>query len=196
MKIFGDSRSGNCLKVRYVATLLSLPFDWQEVDVLSGYTRTPEFLTINPAGQIPTVRFGDGRILAQSNAIMRYLAQGSHLLPQDAWQQAKMDEWLFWEQYSHEPAIAVVRFLRVLKQTPEGEIDPRLIAKGEAALDLMEHHLDGKDYFVGDALSLADIALYAYTQFAEEGGFSLESHPNITAWLERMAAQLSAVGAA
>ncbi len=117
---------------------------------------------------------------------MRYLARDSDLIPTDAFLQAKMDEWLFWEQYSHEPAIAVVRFLVALKGINRSTIDPQLILKGEAALNLMENHLNGCDYLVGNTLSLADIALFAYTQFAEEGGFSLAPHPGITAWLQRI----------
>ncbi|WP_286831372.1 MULTISPECIES: glutathione S-transferase family protein [Kordiimonas] len=191
MKIYGDSRSGNCLKVKYVCDFLKLPYEWEELDVLSGVTRTREFLAKNPAGQIPTVLFDDGRMLAQSNAIMRYLARGSSLIPSDEWEQAKMDEWLFWEQYSHEPAIAVVRFLVALKGTPLKEIDPNLIKKGDAALDRLEKRLSKHDYLVGDALSLADIALLAYTQFAEEGGFSLDGRPAIKRWLARVKAGLT-----
>jgi len=186
MRIYGDSRSGNCLKVKYVCDYLNVPYDWEELDVLSGVTRTPDFLSINPAGQIPTVVFDNGKALAQSNAVMRYIARGSDLIPANDWGQAKMDEWLFWEQYSHEPAIAVVRFLVALKGTPRDEIDPSLIKKGDAALDRMEESVARHDYLVGDRLSLADIALYAYTQFAEEGGFSLKDRPNIRDWLDRV----------
>lgn len=191
MKIYGDSRSGNCLKVKYVCDYLKLPYDWEELDVLSGVTRTRDFLAMNPAGQIPTVQFDDGRILAQSNAIMRYLARGSDLIPADDWGQAKMDEWLFWEQYSHEPAIAVVRFLVAFKGTPRDEIDPNLIKRGDAALDRMEKRLAEHDYLVGDRLSLADIALLAYTQFAEEGGFSLSTRPAVQSWLARVKGKLA-----
>ncbi len=192
MRVYGDSRSGNCLKVKYVCDYLKLPYEWEELDVLSGVTRTPEFLAINPAGQIPTVVFDDGRALAQSNAIMSYLARGSSLIPNDDWLRAKMDEWLFWEQYSHEPAIAVVRFLAVLKGVPRSEIDPNLIQKGDAALDHMEVRLSQQDYLVEDTLTLADIALVAYTQFAEEGGFSLQSRPAVKDWLARVKADLKA----
>ncbi|WP_262691679.1 glutathione S-transferase family protein [Kordiimonas aestuarii] len=183
MKIYGDTRSGNCLKVKYVADTLAIPYEWTEIDVLSGRTRSKEFLAINPAGQIPTVDFGNGRILAQSNAIMRYLARNSALIPGDAWLAAKMDEWLFWEQYSHEPTIAVARFLRTFKNLPDSEISPQLVEKGNAALDMMEACLTRKNWFVGDQITLADIALLAYTQFAEEGGFTLEHRPHIRKWL-------------
>lgn len=190
MKIYGDNRSGNCLKVKYVCDYLGIPYDWNEVDVLSGVTRSTDFLKINPAGQIPTVVFDNGRVLAQSNAIMRYLARDSDLIPADRWLEAKMDEWLFWEQYSHEPSIAVVRFLVVLKGVPRPEIDSTLINKGESALDRMELALADQKYIVGEQLSLADIALLAYTQFAEEGGFSLEERTATQAWLERVRAGL------
>lgn len=186
MKIYGDSRSGNCLKICYVADLVHAQYDWQEVDVLSGYTRSPEFLAINPAGQVPVMVLSDGSTLAQSNAIMLTLAEGSHLVPEDSWQRAKMFEWMFWEQYTHEPAIAVIRFQVALKGMKRQECNQDLIAKGDAALDLMERHLDGKTYFVSGRPSLADIALYAYTQFAEEGGFSLKDRPNIRDWLDRV----------
>lgn len=190
MKVFGDMRSGNCLKVKYVCDYLGLAYDWQEVDVLSGYTRTPEYLALNPAGQIPAVILDDGNMLAQSNAIMRYLAHGSVLIPTERYLQAKMDEWLFWEQYSHEPAIAVTRFLAVFKGMARAEIDPGLIAKGDAALDLMERALDIQIYLIGDRLTLADIALFAYTQFSEDGGFSLAKRPAIVRWLAHVRKEL------
>jgi glutathione S-transferase len=190
MKVYGDMRSGNCLKVKYVSDYLGIPYDWQEVDVMSGSTRSAEFRALNPAGQIPLVRFDDGRLLSQSNAIMLYLARGSDLIFDDPWQTAKMNEWLFWEQYSHEPSIAVVRFMRALKKLPDHEIPAALVAKGNAALDLMETHLHDCPFFVGGRVSIADVALLAYTQFAEGGGFSLEARPRITAWIERTRAAL------
>jgi glutathione S-transferase len=190
MKIYGDMRSGNCLKVKYVSDYLGIPYDWQEVDVMSGYTRRAEFLALNPAGQIPLVQFDDGRLLSQSNAIMLYLAHGTDLSFDDPWQTAKVNEWLFWEQYSHEPSIAVVRFMRALKKVSDDEIPAVLVAKGNAALDLMETHLQERAFFVGDRLSVADVALLAYTQFAGDGGFSLETRPRITAWIERTRAAL------
>ncbi len=192
MKIFGDGRSGNCLKVKYVADILGAEYEWLEIDVLSGYTRTEEYLAINPAGQIPAVQFSDGRVLAQSNAIMLTLAERSNLVPKDSWARSKMYEWLFWEQYTHEPSIAVIRFQVALKRMQRQECDQALVAKGEAALDLMERHLKGRDFFVGNQLSLADIGLYAYTQFAEEGGFSLFKRPNISSWLDRVQGKISA----
>lgn len=188
--IYGDKISGNCLKVKYVADQMGVAYEWIDISVLDGAARAEAFLELNPAGQVPVVAFGDGKALAQSNAIMRYLAGGGTLIPDCKWDQAKMDEWLFWEQYSHEPAIAVVRFQVVYKGRPIEARDPALVLKGEAALDRMEAHLAGRDWFVGKALSLADIALYAYTQFAEDAGFSLGERPNIYSWLKRASAEL------
>jgi len=184
--LYGDKRSGNCLKVKYVADLLGLDYEWQELDVLSGDTRREPFLFINPMGQIPTIKYADGRALAQSNAIMCHLAQNSHLIPADQWEQAQMDQWLFWEQYTHETSIAVCRFQMKFLGKSKTELAPDLVAKGEGALSLMEDHLKGRDWFVGDALSLADIALYAYTQFADEGGFNISQSNNIQDWAERV----------
>lgn len=181
--IFGDSISGNCLKVKYVADKLDLTYNWQETSVLKAETRTPAFLAMNPAGQVPVIRYGDGRVLAQSNAIMRYLATDSDLLPGDPWAAAQVDQWLFWEQYSHETSIAVTRFHVVYQGKPLKDRVPALVEKGDAALDLMERHLIEKDWFVGGNITLADIALFAYTQFAPDAGFSLESRPNIRRWL-------------
>ena len=141
LRLYGDSRSGNCLKVKWTAQYLDIPCEWQEVDVMSGATRTPEFLGMNPAGQVPTVILEDGRPLAQSNAIIVHLAEGSALIPADAYARAKMFEWLFWEQYSHEPYIAVVRFRVAFLGMSRDELDPRLIERGEAALARMEEAL-------------------------------------------------------
>ena len=191
MRIFGETGSGNCLKVKMVADHLGLPYVWVRVDATRGESRTPEYLARFPMGQVPGVQFEDGRTLAQSNAIMRYLARGSDLVPTDPFAEAKVDEWLFWEQYSHEPAIAVCRFEMVFRGRSAAERDPARVAKGEDALDLMERHLDREDWFVGGAISIADIALYAYTQFAHEGGFSLDTRPAVRAWLARCASVLT-----
>jgi glutathione S-transferase len=186
MKIYGSSNSGNCLKVKWVAERLGLPFEWVEIDTFKGQTRTPEFLALNPAGQVPVVRFEDGRVLAQSNAIMLYLAEGSDLIPADAYARAKMFEWLFWEQYTHEPAIAVriarLHFLRM----KEADLDPALKSRGEAALAQMADRLDRDDWFVGETLSLADVALLAYTRNAHKGGFDMARYPTVRAWIARV----------
>ncbi|WP_298965449.1 glutathione S-transferase family protein [uncultured Methylobacterium sp.] len=185
MKIYGDAMSGNCLKVKYVADHLGLAYTWVPVDIMTGGSRTDAYLARFPAGQVPGVEFADGRCLAQSNAIIRHLARGSALLPDDPWAQAKIDEWLFWEQYSHEPTIAVCRFHMRYRGEPAGTRDPKKVAGGEAALDLMQRHLTQRSFLVGDAVSLADVALFAYTQFAHEGGFDLTTRPAIQGWLTR-----------
>ncbi len=183
--IYGDSRSGNCLKIKYVADHLRLPYAWDEIDTMKGESRTPAFLAMNPAGQVPVVRFADGRTLAQSNAIIRYLARGSALLPEDGFAQAQIDQWLFWEQYSHEPYVAVARFQVVYLGKRAGELEPRIVTRGDAALDLMEQHLAKDTFFANGALSIADVALLAYTRVAHEGGFSLETRPHVSAWIAR-----------
>jgi glutathione S-transferase len=185
VKIYGDTMSGNCLKVRYVADHLGLSYTWVPVDITRGESRAPDFLARFPVGQVPGVAFPDGRCLAQSNAIIRHLARGSALLPEDPWTQARIDEWLFWEQYSHEPTIAVCRaHVRYRGGTVETR-DPARVAGGEAALDLMERRLVAARWFAGEALSIADVALFAYTQFADEGGFSLDARPAVREWLTR-----------
>lgn len=185
MRIYGDITSGNCLKVKYTADLLGLPYTWVVVSALDGETKRPEFLAKNPMGQIPVVEFDDGRHLAQSNAIIRYLARGSALLPADPFLQAKIDEWMFWEQYSHEPYIAVCRFHMLYLGKPKESREAWRVERGEKALDLMERQLAGRSFLVGDSVSVADIALVAYTRVAHEGGFDLRGRPNVRAWTER-----------
>jgi len=183
MKIYGDRNSGNCLKVKWVADRLRLPYDWIEVDTLKGGSRTAEFLKLNPWGQVPIVQLADGRTLAQSNAIIRYLARGSELIPSDAFAAAKMDEWLFWEQYSHEPYVAVCRFQMVYLGKTAAELDPEKVKRGIAALDHLERHLGGSRFMVGKTFSLADVALVAYTRVAHEGGFALAPYASIRRWI-------------
>jgi glutathione S-transferase len=183
MKIFGDSNSGNCLKVKWVCDHLGLPYGWVEVDTMRGESRTPDFLKLNPFGQVPAVDFEDGRRLAQSNAIIRYLARDSDLVPNDAFAAAQMDAWMFWEQNSHEPYVAVCRFHMVYLGKAAGELDPNLVARGYAALDRMERHLVASRFLVGDRCSLADIALLAYTRVAHEGGFDLTRHASLKRWI-------------
>jgi len=190
MKIYGDLNSGNCLKVKWVCDRLGLAYQWVAVDMMQGATRTPDFLALNPAGQVPVVAFDDGRTLAQSNAILRYLARDSDLIPADPFLAAKMDEWLFWEQYSHEPYVAVCRFQMVYLGKPAADRDPDKVRRGEAALALMDRHLAAADYLVGDRLSLADLALLAYTRLAEEGGFALSGYPALRRWIGRCEAGL------
>lgn len=186
LTIYGDSISGNCLKVKFVCDRLGLAYRWIETSVLKGETRTTEFLAMNPAGQVPVVKLADGRVLAQSNAIILYLAEGSDLIPGDAYQRALMFQWLFWEQYSHETVIAVRRFHKAFLKKPDGEIDPALLPKGEKVLTVMNDHLAARRYFVNDKLSLADIALVAYTRWAHEGGFDLGRYPHVLGWVRRV----------
>ena len=183
MKIYGDSNSGNCLKVKWVCDVLALPYDWIDVDTLKHETRTAQFLKLNGAGQVPTVAFDDGRTLAQSNAIIRYLARDSDLVPKDAFDAAKMDEWLFWEQYSHEPYVAVCRFHMKYLGKPASDLDPDKVKRGYAALARMEHQLAATRFLVGDSLTLADVSLLAYTRLAHEGGFHLDGYASLRRWI-------------
>jgi glutathione S-transferase len=185
MKIHGDLISGNCLKVKYTADILGLRYAWVPVDVVKGETRTPAFLRLNPQGQVPVIELEDGRCLAQSNAIIRYLARDSALLPKDAFAQAKVDELLYWEQYNHEPYVAVCRFHMLYLGKPKDAREGWRVERGEKALDYMDRQLDGRKWFVGDAMTIADISLLAYTRLAHEGGFDLSSRANIRAWIGR-----------
>ena len=194
VRIYGDQRSGNCLKVKWTADHLGISYDWHEVDVVKGETRTEDFLAMNPAGQVPCLEREDGRLIAQSNAIIYHLAnttEGAQLIPADAFDQAKMLEWMFWEQYSHEPFIAVRRFRKAFLNLGDDELDPDLMAKGRRALGVMEMRLLSRDFIVGDALSLADIALVAYTRVADEGGFDLDEFLNVRGWVARVEGELS-----
>jgi glutathione S-transferase len=183
MKIYGDTKSGNCLKVKWVCEMLAQPFDWIAVDILKSESRTPEFLALNPAGQVPLVQFDDGRTLAQSNAIIRYLARDSTLIPSDAFAAAKMDEWLFWEQYSHEPYIAVCRFQMVYLGKSKADLDPQKVERGYAALKRLEVQLAETPFLIGEDFCLADIACLAYTRLAHEGGFDLSAYPAVKRWI-------------
>lgn len=186
MTIYGDSISGNCLKVKFVADRLGLPYDWVEISVLKSETRTPEFLAMNPAGQVPVVRFADSGMLAQSNAIILHLAQNTDLIPADPFEHALMYQWLFWEQYSHEPAVAVLRFQKFYLKKSDNEIDPNLRPRCLRVLALMDEHLEGRSHFVGKKLSLADVALVAYTRFAHQAGLDLAQYPQVKAWVRRI----------
>ena len=192
-KIYGDCRSGNCLKVRWTADHLGIDYEWNEVDVLSGSTRTDEFLKLNPSGQVPTVVLPDGRTLSQSNAIVIYFAglKDSALLPSDLYARAKVDEWLFWEQYSHEPFIAVRRFQKSFLGKDDAEIDADLLSKGRRALGQMEFQLSKTKFLVGDKLTAADIALVAYTRVAHEGGFDLDEFPAVRGWIAQVERELA-----
>lgn len=186
-----DPRSGNCYKIKLTAALLGLPLATRQYDIIAGETRTPEFLErVNPNGRIPVLQIGN-RFLPESNAACWYLASGSALIPQDSFDQADMLRWMFFEQYSHEPNIATMRFW--LHFIGSAQLSPQqkaqMMAKriaGCEALSLMDGHLAGHDWFVGDSVSLADIALFAYTHVADEGGFGLGDYPAVERWIERV----------
>jgi glutathione S-transferase len=190
MRIYGDSISGNCLKVKWTADHLGLAYDWIETSVLKAETRTPEFLAMNPAGQVPAVILGDGRPLAQSNAIIIHLAEGSDLIPADAYDRARMLEWMFWEQYSHEPYVAVARFQMHYLGKSAAELDPKIVERGKGALKRLDEALAGSAFLVGETVTLADVALVAYTRVAHEGGFDLADYPKVKAWVGRVEAAL------
>ncbi len=184
--LYGFAGSGNCDKVRFTAAWLGLDYTWKDVAIFDGASRTPAFLRdINPQGQVPAIVFDDGRKLAQSNAIMLYLAQGSPLIPGDPFTRAHMMSWLFWEQYSHEPYIAVCRANLLFRGMRVADLDPLLREKGRGALAYMERALGASDWLTGADFSLADIALYAYTRVAHEGGFDLAGLDAVQAWLDR-----------
>lgn len=184
--IYGDPGSGNCLKVKWVAAHLGIPSVWRTIDVPGGGTREPAFLALNPAGRVPLVVFPDGETLSESNAIIIHLAEGSALIPEAARARARMLQWMFWEQYSHEPYIAVRRYqMHYLKRSPD-DLDPRLAERGADALRLMQGALDRSAFLVGDRLTLADVALVAYTRMAHEGGFDLAPYPALRPWIARV----------
>lgn len=191
-KVYGDIVSGNCLKVKWTLEALQLDFEWIETDILKGQTRTADFLAKNPAGQVPLLLTPKGHPLAQSNAILLYLAEkhGGGLLPEKAFERAKVYEWLFWEQYSHEPYIAVRRFLKTYLGKPEADLDPKLLERGLAALTRMERQLGDAAWIAASEFSLADIALVAYTRAAHEGGFDLHAFPAVKRWIARVEKRL------
>jgi glutathione S-transferase len=185
MRIFGDLGSGNCLKVKYTADKLGLTYTWVHIDIMKGESRAPDFLGRFPKGRIPAVEFSDGRSLAESNAIVRYLARGSPLLPEDGYEQAKIDEWLFWEQYSHEPYVATTRYHIVYLKRTLDQREPWRVERGETALALLDRSLAGRDWLAGNAMTIADIALLPYTRLAHEGGFDLSRRGNVRSWIQR-----------
>jgi glutathione S-transferase len=190
MLLYNSQVSGNCYKVRLLLAQLGIAYERRDVDVVDRSNR-PELLGgLNPALRVPVLVLDDGRSLAESNAILWWLAQDTDYIPADPFQRAKLLQWMFFEQYSHEPNIAVVRFWVAVAATPapEGEIEARRKA-GYAALDAMERELASRRFLVADSYTIADVALYAYTHVAGEGGFELSGYPAIRAWIERVAAQ-------
>ncbi|MBD1839214.1 glutathione S-transferase family protein [Coleofasciculus sp. FACHB-64] len=191
LKLYQFFCSGNCYKIRLLLTQLEIPFESIELNILKGETRTPEFLSKNPNGRIPVLETESGQFLAESNAILFYLSEGTDFLPNDRFERAKVLQWLFFEQYSHEPYIATSRFWISILGKPE-EYKEALNQKrepGYAALTVMEKHLTNCNFFVGERYSIADIGLFAYTHVADEGGFDLTRFPAIQDWIERVKAQ-------
>jgi glutathione S-transferase len=189
--VFGMADSGNCYKVRLGLEQLGLSYRWVEIDPAAGDTRTPEFLAMNPNGKVPTLQLEDGSFLAESNAILNYLADGTRLLPKERLQRAQVLQWMFFEQYSHEPYVAVARAILRYQppDSPRRAELPRLRERGAHALEVMDRHLARVPFFVGERYSIADIALYAYTHCAGDGGFDLSAYPAVGAWLERVKSQ-------
>lgn len=187
-RVHGMSGSGNCHKVRQVLELANQPYEWVEVDMLGGAHRRPEFLAMNPDGKVPVLELPDGRFLPESNAILCYLAEGSPYLPADRFQKAQVMQWLFFEQYSHEPYIAVARFISTFLPQDHARRNelPRLIERGNRALAVMDRHLQEKPFLVGESATIADIALHAYTHCAADGGFDLSQFESVRAWLVRL----------
>jgi glutathione S-transferase len=191
LTIYGMRASGNCYKLQLLLDRLGREYHWVEVDSAHGATRTPEYLAKNPNGKVPLLELDDGRRLAESDAILCYLAEGTPFLPDDRWLRAQTLQWLFFEQYSHEPYIAVARFIRgwLPPEHPRQAELPALQQHGAQALMVMEQHLAGHAWFGGERCSVADLALYAYTHCAGDGGFDLAAFPHIAAWLARVQAQ-------
>jgi len=185
MKIYGDIYSGNCYKLKLMCALLALEHDWIPIDITRGETRSDSFLALNPNGQIPICVTDDNEVLTESNAVLFYLAQGSDYWPQGRLLQTRVLEWQFFEQYSHEPSIAVARFIKVYQQLPDNRMDEYncKLKAGYRALELMEVHLTNRKFLVGEHCSIADISLFAYTHVAHEGGFDLSAYPSIKSWI-------------
>lgn len=190
IKLYGMTGSGNCWKPAVLMKQLGQAFEWTEVNTLKGETRTPEFLALNPNGRVPLLVV-NGRKLAESNAMLCYLAEGSDYFPADRWQRAKILEWMFFEQYSHEPYIATVRFWVhfMHKQDEWKDKIAEAMKKGHAALAVMEQQLQKTSFLAGARYSIADIALYAYTHVAHQGGYDLSAYPAINAWMKQVEAQ-------
>lgn len=189
-KVYGDVISGNCYKVKLILELLGQPYQWVPVDILKGETQSEAFLALNPNGKIPVLELEDGTTLWESNAILNFLAEGSDLLPTEPRLRTQVLQWQFFEQYSHEPYVAVARFIKHYQGMPAERAEEYQVClvRGYKALRVMEQQLSRTPYLVGDAYSIADIALYAYTHVAEEGGFDLSGFPAIQAWMARVAA--------
>ncbi len=191
MHLYDYLDSGNGYKVRLVLALTGRPYRWTELDIDRGGTRTPEFLAKNPNGKIPALELDDGTVLAESNAILWYLAEGTRFIPDNRTQRAQVLQWMFFEQYSHEPYVATPRYIKrhLSPEHPRQAEIPQRLERGRAAFAVMETHLRARSYFVAERYTIADIALYAYSHVADEGGHDLAPYPRVRAWLERVAAE-------
>ncbi len=189
LKVYGDYRSGNCYKVKLMLHLLGREYQWLPIDILKGETQTAEFLAKNPNGKIPVLELEDGTFLWESNAILNFLADGSEFIPNEPRLRTQMLQWQFFEQYSHEPYVAVARFIQLYQGMPEARREEYEVChvRGHKAFRVMEQQLQRTPYLVGEQYTLADIALYAYTHVAHQGGFDLSNFPAINAWLARVA---------
>jgi glutathione S-transferase len=196
LKVYGDVYSGNCYKIKLLMTQLDIKHEWIHIDLLKQETRTAEFLARNPNGKVPVLELSPHVYLAESNAIIHYLAEGTPLLPHGRFQHAQVLQWLFFEQYSHEPYIATSRFIiRSLGRPADQEaLLQSKVEPGYKALEVMEKQLTGHQYLVADRYTIADIALYAYTHVAHEGGFDLANYPKVRNWLQRIHEQAGYVG--
>jgi glutathione S-transferase len=190
-RLYGMSASGNCHKVKLLLEQLREPYEWREVDIFQGGSRTPEYLAMNPNGRVPLLQIDAGTWLPESNAILFYLAEGTPFLPADRLQRAQVLQWMFFEQYSHEPYVAVARLIcGYLPPDHERRAElPRLRERSHQALKVMEQHLAQRAFFVGERYSIADIALFAYTHVADTGGIELAPYPAIRRWIDGVCAQ-------
>ncbi len=195
-KVYGDYQSGNCYKIKLMLHLLEQEYRWHPVDILKGDTQAPEFLAMNPNGKVPVLELEDGTCLWESNAILNFLADGSEFLPTEPRLRTQVLQWQFFEQYSHEPYIAVARFIEFYLGLPEARREEylKLHKRGHKALKVMEKQLQHTPYLVGEHYSIADIALYAYTHVAHQGSFDLSVYPAIQAWLQRVAGHPKHIG--
>lgn len=187
-QVYGDMQSGNCYKIKLLLQLLEIEHQWHHVDILAGDTQDADFITMNANGKIPVLQINDDECLSESNAILNYLAEGTRLLPSDRLSRARVLQWQFFEQYSHEPYIAVARYINLYLGLPEdrlGEYKAKQTG-GHKALAVMEKQLSQSQFLVGNSLTIADISLFAYTHVAHEGGFDLADYPNILEWLNRV----------
>ncbi|GBL06164.1 glutathione S-transferase family protein [Glaciecola sp. KUL10] len=188
MKVYGDAVSGNCYKIQLTLALLEKPYQWIHVDILKGETKAPTFLALSPNGKIPILELSSGDVISESNAIVNYLAYSSNLLPEDPLALAKVQQWQFFEQYSHEPYIAVARYIEKYLGLPEDRLEDYKSKQegGYRALDVMEQQLLKSKFLVGETLTVADISLFAYTHVCHEGGFALSNYPEIKRWIKEI----------